>query len=71
MKCILEFDLPEDVAELDQALASAKYQSVIFEFIQWIRNETKYGTREAIPAEEVKSKIWELINDEEIGEHFL
>lgn len=43
MKAILEFNLPEDDAEFQEATKGGKYYSTLWEMDQWLRSNTKYA----------------------------
>lgn len=45
MKAILEFNLPEDRRELDNALLAAQMISVIHEVDELLRSQLKHGDR--------------------------
>jgi hypothetical protein len=43
MKAVLEFNLPEDQMEFDDATQGSKMRSVLVEMDQWLRSNTKYA----------------------------
>lgn len=43
MKAILEFNLPEDQVEFDEAINGGKWQHVVWNLDQWLRSQTKYA----------------------------
>ena len=43
MRAILEFNLPDDQMEYDQANAAAKLCKFIWDFEQYLRGENKYN----------------------------
>lgn len=66
MKAILEFDLPEESHEMQDAINGYKYSIVIFELDQWLRSKIKY---EDLPDKEydiydsVREKIRDIVDD--------
>ena len=42
MKAVLEFNLPEEKHEFDNATQGSKMRSVLWDFDQWLRSKTKY-----------------------------
>ena len=43
MKAILEFNLPEDQEEFQDAINGTKFRIMLWEFDQYIRSQTKYA----------------------------
>lgn len=43
MKAILEFNLPDDQIEFDDAVNGGKWKVFAWEFDQWLRSQTKYA----------------------------
>ena len=67
-KAVLEFSLPEEQAEFEQACAAASYQAALSEFREWLRAERKY--KEAPPwADTAWEKFFEIMNEYGIAEH--
>ena len=44
MKAILEFNLPEDQVEFEEAVNGSKWQHVLWQVDQELRSKTKYAT---------------------------
>lgn len=42
MKARLEFDLPEEIHDFENATQGGKLRSVLWEFDQWLRAKVKY-----------------------------
>lgn len=75
MKITLEFDgLDADEQEQFEIMQNARsFVSVIHEINQYMRAELKYKepSEEREKAfEEIRDKLWELINEAGIGKHF-
>jgi hypothetical protein len=68
MKAILEFKLPEDCCEYDNATHGGGYASIISELLNWLRDQYKYeaGEISVEDAEAVRDKIVDLFSDYEI-----
>lgn len=43
MKAILEFNLPDDQVDFEEAVNGAKWKLFAWEFDQWLRSQTKYA----------------------------
>lgn len=68
MKAILEFDLPEEQPEFDNAVNGGKWSLVAWELDQWLRSQIKYApdemSQEAYDAfEECRDKLHEIKDD--------
>lgn len=66
-KAILEFSLPDEKPEFEQAVKGAHYDYALHELDQHLRARLKYEdlseeVREAL--EKVREKLWELKNNE-------
>ena len=60
MKAILEFNLPEDSVELEQAVNAGAAYDVLKDFDQWLRDEIKYhGKRYKIIREKLNAMLTE------------
>jgi hypothetical protein len=55
MKAILEFNLPEERDEFEQASNAWKYHSVLWDFDQFLRNKIKYT------GDEVTQDVYETL----------
>ena len=68
MKAILEFNLPEDQSDFDNAVNGAKWSLVAWELDQWLRSQIKYTPEEisqdAFDAfEQCRDKLHEIKGD--------
>jgi hypothetical protein len=68
MKAILEFNLPEEQPEFDNAVNGAKWSLVAWKLDQWLRSQIKYSpddmSQEAYEAfEECRDKLHEIKNE--------
>lgn len=69
MKAILEFNLPEEQVEFDEAINGVKWQFIVGRLDKYLRNKTKHSddtmsddTLNAL--EKIREKLHEFINDE-------
>jgi len=68
MKAILEFNLPDDQPEFDNAINGTKWSLVAWELDQWLRSQIKYSpddmSQEAYEAfEQCRDKLHEIKNE--------
>jgi len=68
MKAILEFNLPDDQPEFDNAINGTKWSLVAWELDQWLRSQIKYSpddmSQEAYDAfEQCRDKLHEIKNE--------
>ena len=73
MKATLEFDLPAEEAQMEQALHAGRMQSIIWDITQKVRHKLKYedlGPQESQIWEEVRTMVWEVIEEHELGDFF-
>lgn len=79
MKAVLEFTLPEDQDDFERASKAGKLAGVIWDFDnQVMRAMTKYGRhpteerelseQEQALAQEIRTKLWETINEAGLGD---
>lgn len=66
MKGILEFDLPEESGEHQTAIDGAKWKGVVWELDQWLRGHLKHGEPEKVTLQEVRDKLYELLNEDNL-----
>jgi hypothetical protein len=71
MKAILEFNLPDDQAEFDEANNAGKYYSILWDLDQFLRNKVKYPAEDYDPIEtdtydKVRTELWNLLNEHNI-----
>ena len=71
MKAILEFNLPDDQPEFDDAINGGKWSHAMRQLDQWLRSQTKYApdtmstdTYEAF--EECREKLYSLLNEQSL-----
>ena len=68
MKAILEFNLPDDQIEFDDAVNGNKWKVFAWEFDQWLRSQTKYAP-DSQSGEytnalyEAREKFYEMLNE--------
>ena len=68
MKAILEFNLPEDQEQFEDASNGWKWSLLVWELDQHLRNETKYAP-DSTPSEkyqaycELRDKLHEMLNN--------
>ena len=60
MKGILEFALPEEQAEFEEATHAGEIVSAVARFRQWLRDNRKHGDTIMVPWDEV----WERLHAE-------
>jgi len=66
-KAILEFDLPEEQSEFENALNGVNYRILLGDLYTWLRAKWKYGNDET--EAEWASKVWEKVcqlNDDDL-----
>lgn len=79
MKGVLEYSLPEEQNEFELAAKASRLSSVIFELDNDVlRKMTKYGShpteerelteQEQALAQEIRTKLWQIINEAGLGE---
>ena len=72
---ILKFDMFEDKEAWELAINGPKYQSILWDLDQHLRSITKYGAvdgkeyneKEQELVEKIRDKLWDLMNDENVG----
>jgi hypothetical protein len=70
MKVTLEFTLPEQTDEYISAMDGAKLSAVVSETLSWLRQKSKYENFETLPVDEVRQKIYELLEEYGVQETF-
>ncbi len=70
-KAILEFNLPEEQLEFEQAVNASKYSSVLWDLDQYLRGQVKYPAEktheEFIDAmAKVRDELWKLLDEHNI-----
>lgn len=58
MKAILEFNLPEETEEHEQALNGWKYQSVLNKILNYLHSQEELG-KDSLTIEEIRKSIIE------------
>lgn len=62
MKATLEFNLPDDSEEFDNACRATATKDSIEEFRTWLRNVVKYTEKDKWPdAEQILEKHWDFL----------
>ena len=69
MKAILEFNLPDENFNYMNAVFASNWRQVVNELDDWLRNEKKYQDNDIIATSDVRSKIFELMNDNGVSLH--
>jgi len=70
MKAILEFNLPEDKSEFEDACKGSEYKLVLSEFDQELRAALRYDTFpewETGTVDSIRERLWQLINDRNLN----
>lgn len=70
MKVILEFNRPEDNEDIEIHMNAVKYYCALTDFSNYLRSKLKYAElseEEAKILEEVRTKFFEIQNDNEIN----
>lgn len=70
MKASLHFKLPEERADLDDAVNAQKFKSVISELDNWLRGKIKYEDlpeQESNAYQKARDKIHEFLNEEDLS----
>jgi hypothetical protein len=62
----LSFDLPEDVEAFKVAQNGWKYKAVIDDMFNWVRHLDKYTDRESVKPDEIRQKLVELMEDNDL-----
>ena len=71
MKAILEFNLPDDQSEFDDATSGWKWKHMVWEFDQYLRSQIKYNG-DAYTQEQydqlvkIREKLYEHINNDNL-----
>jgi len=65
-KITMEFNLPEDQEDFDDARNGAAYRRVIDELYNWIRSQSKYTDLQYVEWNDLREKISELMKDEDL-----
>lgn len=69
-KATLSFEIPQENIEFESAYYGHSFKRVIEDFNDWIRTQIKYQNVEVLPLEEVRSKLWEIVKENEIERLF-
>lgn len=64
----IQFNLPEEQSEFRSAVKGAKYCSAIQEYDSWLRALTKYGHGAPIKPEDARSKLWEILGENDVDD---
>ena len=63
MKAALEFNLPDDDLQHQQAVNAPGMALALWDFDQWLRSEQKYADREQIEVDELREKLREVMGE--------
>lgn len=66
----ITFTLPEDDADFEVYNKAYKMHSAIMEFLNYLRQQIKYGDKESVEFEELREKFVGILNENEVGELF-
>lgn len=69
-KGIIEFNLPEEQIEYEWAISAPKYQFVIREILENLRDKIKYKDEKTINTGEFRDYIYSLLSEEGISHLF-
>jgi len=68
MKAILEFNLPDDQEDFQDAINGNKWKDVVWKFDQELRSQLKYNSELSPEAaktyEEIRDLLWEKIHED-------
>lgn len=67
MEAILKFSLPEDEEQFNIATHAQDFYFILFELDNWLRDLSKYQEKKDISIEEVRDKIYSLLNEYKVG----
>jgi hypothetical protein len=63
MKTILMFNLPKDADELYNAQKGLDFKCVLWDLDNWLRNMVKYENIESVDPQDVRKKIYDLLDE--------
>lgn len=66
MKATLEFNMPEESEEHEVALHGGAWKDVVWDLAQWLRSEHKYTDKATLPIDEVRKKLYEIVEDHDM-----
>ena len=72
-KATLQFDLPEEHQEHQDAIHGSEWKDVVWDIDQFLRNKLKYEMHEYNDKscydifEEIRSELWEIINSKNLN----
>lgn len=69
-KAQLSFNLPEETQEHMAALKAQDIILAVDDFRNWLRGNIKYTNKTHVEFEEVREKLFEFINNHNVGEFF-
>jgi len=71
MKAILEFNLPDEQSDFDNAVDGYKWSLVAWELDQHLRSKLKYNdklTEEQYDTyQEIRDKLWDILGDKNLS----
>lgn len=63
MKATLEYHLPEESSEFNDAMNGTRWSCVVSELEEWLRGLVKYHNHQLVTIEEVRARIRDLKGD--------
>ena len=63
MKAILEFNLPEEQEEFDQAVRANRVEGAIWQYSQKLREMYKHGDEYTIDTERARQMLFDIFNE--------
>jgi len=67
MRAILEFSLPEESTDHQLALDGRKWYLLVSDLSRFLRDKAKYGDSDVIKIDEVRQKLAELLNEDNLN----
>lgn len=62
-KVVLEFNLPEEEQQFRAAVDGGKWQVVVTDMDEWLRQKCKYAESDVLTAGEARDKLRELASE--------
>lgn len=70
MKAQLTFNLPEDQESFQTHLNAGKYYCSIHDMLMWLRQKYKYENVTELQVEDVREKMFKILEDHDIDGEF-
>jgi hypothetical protein len=71
MKAILEFNLPDEQSDFDNAVDGYKWSLVAWELDQHLRSQLKYNDElteeQHDTCQEIRDKLWDILGDKNLS----